>query len=246
MPARRATSSMVSSCTGVVGSSSSPICTSWARRSSAVRRRRAGSGAGEAVTAVMRRRSAVAAVSSRSIASTTSCGRSWVSMCPVRSTTCSVASGSASASWRLCRFGVSLSLSPTRISTGTSVSAVELLALVVLAQRRVEGGERPHRRGVHDLGPGHDHLVGGVGAVEQLADHLLVARVRRRQQLPEPLEDPGAADGRGQHARARASAAAARRASARLGVRGHRPTSTPGRRRGPGRRTAPGAPRPGT
>ena len=48
IPARRATSSIVSSCTGVVGSSSGPICTSCARRSPAVRR--SGPGAGEAVT----------------------------------------------------------------------------------------------------------------------------------------------------------------------------------------------------
>ena len=40
--------------------------------------------------------------------------------------------------------------------------------------------------------PASDHLVGGVGAVEQLADHLLVPRVGGRQQLPQPLEHPGA------------------------------------------------------
>ena len=51
MPARRATSSMVSSCTGVVGSSSRPISTSWARRSPADRRRPGLSAAAELLRA---------------------------------------------------------------------------------------------------------------------------------------------------------------------------------------------------
>ena len=75
MPARRATSSMVSSCTGVVGSSSRPICTSCARRSPAVRRRRGGLGAEDGGHRPSRGRPAgAAAASSRSIASVTSCG----------------------------------------------------------------------------------------------------------------------------------------------------------------------------
>ena len=67
MPARRATSSMVSSCTGVVGSSSSPICTSCARRSPAERRSGPARGGGHRPSGG--RPVAGAAASSRSIAS---------------------------------------------------------------------------------------------------------------------------------------------------------------------------------
>ena len=49
-------------------------------------------------------------------------------------------------------------------------------------------------------GAGQHHLVGRVGAVEQAADHLLVPRVVRRQQLAQPLHDAGAAEDRVQHA----------------------------------------------
>ena len=154
MPARRATSSMVSSCTGVVGSSSRPICTSCARRSSAERRSRRrlrrGGRSRPSRGARRRREQPLDRVGDQL--------RPLLGAACARSARRRAASASRQrlghAGW-LCRFGVSLSLSPTRISTGHAGQRLQLAALVVLAERRVERGERPHRRGVHDLGPGH-------------------------------------------------------------------------------------------
>ena len=149
--------------------------------------------------------------------------------------------GSASAMSWLCRSGVSLSLRADQDLDRDAGQRLELRELVVHPEGRGERGERPHGRGVHDLGPGQHHGVGRVGAVEQVADQLLVPRGRRRQQPAQPLDDAGAGQGRVQRARRELLLELARRASwAR--ARGRWRPSRPGPPRGPGRRRARVAP----
>ena len=81
-------------------------------------------------------RSAVAAASSRSIASATSCGRSWVSMCPVRSTTCSVGVGQRLGQLPAVPLRRELVAVADEDLDRHAGERRELLALVVVAERR--------------------------------------------------------------------------------------------------------------
>ena len=173
------------------------MATSWARRSPA-ERRRAGTAAS---AATLRRRPAPPrrrAAGSR--ASATSCGRSCSSMWPVRGATCRTASGSAPASCRLCRTGVSSSLVADQDLDGDPGERRQLRALVVPAECGVEDGEGPHGGRVHDLRAHPHHLVGRVRAVEEAPDRPLVLPARRRRQLPQPLDEAGAAQRGGDEA----------------------------------------------
>ena len=101
-------------------------------------------------------------------------------------------------SCRLCRSGVSLSESPTSTSTGTRASAASSLRLSCAPSA---GRNSVNARTVEACmisRPGQHHRVGRVGAVEQLADQLLVPRVLRGQLLPQRLDDARGGQRRGE------------------------------------------------